>query len=1155
MKMKYLLAASVVSLSTAGLMATPAAAQQITSGVEGKVADETGASISGATVVITDTRTGQKRTISTSSNGLFRAETLITGGPYTITATAPGFEGQTVENQFLNLQGNTDYTFNLTASSDEGVIVVTGTRAGVSQLAVGPGQAFGLEALEGFPSVTRDVRDIIKFNPLVSLERSNEVDEVSCLGGNNRSNSFTVDGISQSDSFGLNNTPFAARNSLPIPFDAIRETSVEFAPFDVEYGQFSGCAINTVTKSGENDFHGTAFVTYTGDSLTGDTVDGQNIAQSPFDRYRWGATLSGPIIKDKLFFFFAYEETDLGNSQDNGPAGAGFANEAAGVNQAQFDEISDVLNTVYGIDTGEIARTLPQTDRRFFGRLDWLINDDHRLEVTYQNLKEGRIEEDDFDQGDSEITGVNSFELEGTESDYYSARLYSQWTDNLSTELRVSRSEVSDLQGPVGGGEAQSDNPINRIVVGIDNSTDLGGGVIAGNGSGEDGAVIAGPGIFRSANQLDRKVDLVKFQANYSAGDHDIKIGTEYNKLDIFNLFAINATGTLFFQNVDDLRAGLLSGGTGFTSAFSSPNDAAGGGIGGAVISASPSGDINEAAADWSRTIWSFYAQDDWRVNDNLSVTVGIRTDIYSGDAPRANPNFLSRYGFTNRNGFSRLAPVLQPRAAFNYDFDNDGFLSNSVLTGGVGIYSGGDPTVWFSNAFSNNGFSTAAASSLDSGCDAVRDANGQIDVTPGGSFSGIPACVIQAASATASAGLADTQSTDPDLKIATVVRANLGFETTLNFSGTDGFFDNWKVNTQYIYSRFRNPYNFVDLSQTPNPSIGLNGFTTDGRPILDAIDPNNAGCNAVLSGSGGTPPIYTGVTTTDSCFSTGRDDEIQFTNAAGYTSHAFGLSLAKRFQGGVITDAGSTNFNLGYAFVDSNNRRNLASSTSTSSFDSTAAFDRQNPAVSTSNFETRHRITAQIDFKEYFFDEFATRLGFSFIAQSGRPYSLTFDNQGVFADSSSGSDNALLYIPTGINDPNLSAASDPVAVQQLVDYANGLGCARDFIGSSIARNTCRNDWSYDLDLRISQEIPGPGRLFGVEDKIQIFADVDNLLNIFDSSANTVRSIGNLVEVAGGGVDAATGQYIISSFNPDDDQNVTTSSSLWRIVLGVRYEF
>ena len=107
MKMKYLLAASVVSLSTAGLLATPAAAQQTTSGFDGTVLDETGSPISGATVVITDTRTGAKRTLTTSSDGSFGASSLQTGGPYSVTTTAAGFEGQTVENAFINLSGET----------------------------------------------------------------------------------------------------------------------------------------------------------------------------------------------------------------------------------------------------------------------------------------------------------------------------------------------------------------------------------------------------------------------------------------------------------------------------------------------------------------------------------------------------------------------------------------------------------------------------------------------------------------------------------------------------------------------------------------------------------------------------------------------------------------------------------------------------------------------------------------------------------------------------------------------------------------------------------------------------------------------------------------------------------------------------------------
>ena len=460
MKIKYLLAASVVSLSTAGLMATPAAAQQITSGVEGTVRDDSGNPLANATVTVTDTRTGQSQDSRSSANGQFNIGSLVPGGPYSVTATAPGFEGQTIENQFLNLQGNKQFAFTLSSGANENVIVVTGTRVNVTQLAVGPGQSFSQEVLEAFPSITRDVRDLIRIDPRVSLDRANAVDRISCLGGNDRTNTFTVDGITQADSFGLNGTPFAARNALPIPFDAIRETSIEFAPYDVEYSDFTGCAVNVVTKSGENKFHGSAFFTFRNDDLRGDTVDGQNFTPAPFEEKRWGATLSGPIIPDRLFFFAAYEETDLGDSNDTGPAGGGFPNDANFVTQAQFDQFSQIAQSVYGIDVGGYPASLPESSVRYFGRLDAYITDNHRLELTYQRLEEQNVESD---TGNQELTGLNSFEIEGTESDYYSARLYSDWSDNVSTELRLSRSEVSDVQGPVGGGEAQSDNPITRL--------------------------------------------------------------------------------------------------------------------------------------------------------------------------------------------------------------------------------------------------------------------------------------------------------------------------------------------------------------------------------------------------------------------------------------------------------------------------------------------------------------------------------------------------------------------------------------------------------------------------------------------------------------------------------------------------------------------
>lgn len=182
------------------------------------------------------------------------------------------------------------------------------------------------------------------------------------------------------------------------------------------------------------------------------------------------------------------------------------------------------------------------------------------------------------------------------------------------------------------------------------------------------------------------------------------------------------------------------------------------------------------------------------------------------------------------------------------------------------------------------------------------------------------------------------------------------------------------------------------------------------------------------------------------------------------------------------------------------------------------------------------------------------------FSAQSGRPFSFTFDGGGVFADGSSGNDNALLYIPTGANDPNLAPTSDFVAVQSLVDFLNdidpdasGIGADCDFeFGQTIARNSCRNDWIFDLDFRLSQEIPGPGNLFDVDDKITLFLDFDNFLNFIDSDANVFRVRGSFVDLVD--VDG-DGRSEISDFNPDDQEFIGFSSSVWRIQLGVRYEF
>jgi hypothetical protein len=655
---RILLAVSTASVALAGMMVTPAHAQQITSAIQGQVVNDLGAPIAGATVTVTDTRTSAARTITSAADGRFSATGLVTGGPYKVTATAPGYEGQTVEDVNITLQGATGLTFSLTSSDAGGVIVVTGTRARLTQFAVGPGQSFTAAILDNAPSFNRDVRDVIRLDPRVSLDRDDSgsgQDRVSCLGGNDRGNAFTVDGISQGDIYGLNDTGFSSRSSTPIPYDAIRETQVQFAPFDVDYGQFTGCAINVVTKSGSNDYHFGGFFEYSDNGMRASKVKGIALADVEADK-RWGVHLGGPVIKDRVFLYGAFERQRSGQPQDEGPKGAGYPTEMAGVTKADFDAIRAEIKSIFGVDTGDLVYSRPFKNDRYFLRADVQFSDEQRFEATYQRLEESTLRSDDLATTGTfanTAVGQNTFYLSGTVSDYYSARLYSDWSDSFSTELRYSHSKVRDLQDPFGGGEAQLGNPIPRILVGVDNAT------------GADGIVEAGPGFSRSANDLRTTVDQYRAVGKIDLGDHQVKIGMELNTADLYNLFVQNATVTLSFRNINDLRNGILTTGSSTTN---SASNVTGGSVAGAFGNFSPTGDINDLAAKFDRSIYSVFAQDEWQVTDTLQAVGGVRVDWYDGGHPVANPTFQQRYGFSNTAGFSNIGLTAMPRLALTWN-------------------------------------------------------------------------------------------------------------------------------------------------------------------------------------------------------------------------------------------------------------------------------------------------------------------------------------------------------------------------------------------------------------------------------------------------------------------------------------------------------
>ena len=1179
MKLTKLLAAGAASCALVAALGVPTAAfaQDITSSIRGQVSGPSGEPVAGAKVTVTDSRTGATRSTTTDSNGNFSAQNLEPGGPYEVVVDSDSLQGERVNDLFISLGQTSELTFQLDpqASGAADEIIVVASRDIASDLAIGPSATFGEEELADLPSIGRDIRDVIRLDPRVRIDGTNG-DGVQCAGSNNRFNSFTVDGVRNADTFGLNASGFQNRNSLPIPFDTIRETSVEFAPYSVEYGQFTGCNINVVTKSGSNEFHGSAFAVYSNQSLNGSTVEGRTVFTAPFNDYNWGATVSGPIIKDKLFFFAGYEEYKDNRPQSVGPVDGGFGLPQSYGRTSQIAQIETLLNA-RGIPTDGIPSVLPSTSRRILGRIDWNITDDHRAAFTYQRLRERQAVADDLSTTNGRLAFASNFYNQGTESQTYSLRLFSQWTDRLSTELRVSRADIGDIQDPLFGGEADSGSPIPRVIVGLFNDLNADGDTLD---AGERGSIVAGPGFSRSVNTLSTQVDQIKAKAAYEAGDHTFTAGYELDQLDAFNLFAQGSVGTLTFTDLSTLASGVLSNGT--TSSFGGGGGSfqgsvvPGNGLTGGSFNASFTGNIADAAAEFSRALHSVYIQDEWRPLPGLTLALGVRYDWFdSSDEPRFNPRFLQRYGFSNQQGYNGLDAWL-PRFGATYEAGETVF-GETTFRLGAGVFTGGDPTVWFSNAYSNPG--NLLSGGVTTGATVCGAA--PFNVGTSGPLT-VPSCLVTAAVSTAANADGRADAVDPNFKVPTVVRANFGLSHRTDFGGSaGGLFDDWNFQFDVIYSRGRNSVDFVDVSLTQT------GVAIDGRPVYANVNPLAAGCTATPLGLrqgfanvtaaciGGTQPA--------------AQDTIILTNALqGNRQFVLSSQFAKdfKFDSPLFKNPASFGLSIGYAFTDAEDSNPATSSVSVSNFGLYAASAINANPLATSNFETRHNITANFSYSEEFLKDLKTSFNFFLQARSGQPYSLTFNNSvgttgvtasgspavGPFGDTQGGQRN-LLYIPTGPTDPNVSFA--PGFDQTgFFNFLSSIG-ADQYAGGIAPRNAFRGSFFFDLDFRFQQELPG---FIGLKPKI--FVDVENLLNLVTDESNLLRQRGfpqtaNIVTLADpDGAGSATVanpltsagapiRYTYSTFSPTAFststpaalETINNGESLWAAQFGLRFEF
>ncbi len=953
-------ASGVAALALAAATTPAALAQDTTGGIRGSVTTETGASISGATVIVVNEDTGLARTVRTNSNGDFTVRNLPVGGSYAVSVTAAGFGGERAEDIALSIGSTTDLTFDLSSSSDDEIVVVA-TRSVVADVAVGPNTTFTAAELQTLPTINRSIADVLRLDPRVYIDESRgDLNPVQCAGKNPRFNSFTLDGVRLNDGFGLNANGFPTERQ-PFSFDAIEQVSVELAPFDVQYGGFSACNINAVTKSGTNEFHGTMFYDYTDNDLRGDSLEGEDVIGADFKDQRYGATVGGPIIQDKLFFFAAYERNEGSNNFDRGANGSGAVNEVD-IEQSELDRITQIARDIYGYDPGAIPTSRPNDDEKILIKLDWNISEQHRASYTY-NYNDGfnTVQSDgDLDEFEFE----NHLYVRGSELNQHVGQVFSDWTENFSTELRIGHVSLDNSQNSIGG-------------------TDFGEITIET----DDVDVYLGGDDSRQRNDLEYNIWNFAAKAFYTAGRHEFTFGYEREQFEIFNLFVQHAETEIDFENIQFYDINTCADPDDIFTCDEIPEleisaiDAFEMGLADAVFyNNAPSGDANvpsnsdDAAADWGYALNTVYFQDAFELTPTIDVVAGLRYDFYqTDDTPPESQDFVDDYGFSNAQNIDGL-DLVQPRLAVTWEAKD-----NLTVSAGVGRYSGGDPNVWISNNYSNNDVTNLGAS--DSGfdfsdrllidpntqtVDDVLAASGDVslfDLAYADCEDGVPVegpgyCIPESQSTAIREGNGSTgfqiNYLDPNFKLPSEWKFSIGavYNPTLDLPGFLG--GDYSFNADFLFSQGENSAVILrgDLEDTGT-------VDADGRPVYESV----------------------------------RRESFVLTNSDDEQNQTLSISggVQKQYDNGF-------NYVLGYAYTDSEDVNPMTSSVAFSNYTNRAAFDPQEQVRATSDYNIKHRFTAIANYERDFFQNYASRVSVVGLLRSGLAYSIVDPDAEVSA-------------------------------------------------------------------------------------------------------------------------------------------------------------
>jgi len=665
-------------------------AQGVTTGeMGGFVTDTEGNPVTDASVVARHEPSGTAYGTSTRGGGAWSIPNMRVGGPYTVTVTMIGYAEYRETGAYVDLGQDLRLNFELEVQAVEVAELAVQVEENTLLNAGRTGAATFISAdqVEILPNLRRSFRDLVRVDPRAD-------GNFAVAGRNWLYNNISLDGSYFSNAFGLDDpAPGGQSASEPIPYTAIDQITVQVAPFDIRQGGFTGANVNLVSKSGTNDWQFSAYGFFRNQDLLGNNVRGEPVVADPdlsFGQY--GGLLSGPIIKDKLFFFVNGEI----NRRDN--PGTDFVANTDGtvdpgesrVNASTMDAISQRMMDVYGYDTGpyEGFTHATNSDKILF-KLDWNISQSDNFVFRYNFLdSERELPPHPFAFtifGSNRSPSATSLPFQNTgytinnNLNSFALELNSR-SDGWANRAFVSFNRFRDHRDPFSV-------PFTTVEIA------------------EQGITYTSIGHepFSISNILHQNVFQFTDNFTFFKDQHSITVGTNFETFNFFNSFNLFRHGFIpvAFTSVDDFFAAtdpsdpidllsfIDSGATCFEDTGVCP--------------------LKGETFTFGQV--SFYAQDEFEVSPRFSLTYGLRLDMpmyltdpvdnqWSRDLNALDENFDPVVVDQSKTPGTKL--MLSPRVGFNWAATEDRSLQ---LRGGTGVFTGRIPFVWGGNNISNPGF------------------------------------------------------------------------------------------------------------------------------------------------------------------------------------------------------------------------------------------------------------------------------------------------------------------------------------------------------------------------------------------------------------------------------------------------------------------